>query len=279
MPTRPTAAHRAADRHVVPLSLVVARAVGEARDALDLGALTSALARRDLGEALRASETAVQGLSAGLRGRPEAKAALPRTVGTAEVLQDTLAASAMTTELCVLDRGWEAPVHVDAAISAERQERFRRTLDKMPLGVRDRLADAGVKVRYVSTAPPLGEAYMGTLEVATRTVWVREGAGVNKATRVLRHELGHALDAWGVDGGWLSANTLYGAAFRADVGRLSTTQARHFGYFAADESEAFAEAFSVVAGQGRSAYDVAFMRAFPNVTTYVEETMRVRGWL
>lgn len=93
--------HAAADSQVIPLSLVLIGAVGDARQAVDLGAVEAALARGDAAEAVALLEPALEALLAALDG-PEAAKAAKAMPGVGDVLGDALAAGAQATELCVV---------------------------------------------------------------------------------------------------------------------------------------------------------------------------------
>jgi hypothetical protein len=96
---------------------------------------------------------------------------------------------------------------------------------------------------------------------------------------VFRHELGHAYDrAAGGKFALMSSHPEFVTAYQRDLRQIAGDQRAELGYYlqgnSAGRQEAFAEAFAVVLGGGsESQKREAFLRAFPRVVAYVEQSL------
>lgn len=291
--------HRAADRHVVPLTLVVMAAVGRARDAVDLEALEAALRRGDPGSAMAACDSAVQAFEHTLGGskRQQKAAGSNTSAGVGKVIADTMAAGAGADDLCVIATDW-TNITVDGDIPAHKVEDIKAALRALPPEFRSAVSSYSVRVsRELPILDDLGKetTHAGIARFGAKQVQIRLGGSVSDTRigtggppiEVLRHELGHAFDrAVGERFGlaFLSDDPEFIEAFRADKQGAPTNS--YLSYFATNPREAFAQAAAHALETGQSFESrrgknrrAEFAQAFPNVWSWVTSTLSDTGAL
>ncbi len=199
---------------------------------------------------------------------------------------------------------WDATADAASPVSDEFRQRIEAAAATVPSKVWQSLWEAGWRVQMaefvVDAAPTLmGEQPRGWPDGLTwentdavnlpqrRLVVVaekrrnRQGEVVStwRAEGVFRHELGHAYDRVGSDGEAIqSAHPHFLAAYHQDAQTISPADRVELGYYlqnrAAGRQEAYAEAFAILLGGGSdpSRRDI-FVRAFPRVVAYVEQSL------
>ena len=166
---------------------------------------------------------------------------------------------------------------------------MQRYINNLPRELKRILGERGVEFNGVKkindvVVDPIDNG-RGLYKIETKNVYLaeqfkRSGDWITEASseeRVLRHEIGHALDDTGTRGKWLSDRAPFRRAWDKDLSQLSKPRRQYFEHFTDADTgrrEAFAEAYAILhtpeVAADRS-WRSQFAKTFPNVMKLVEQ--------
>ncbi len=293
-----------ADRFVVPFSLTVLRAVGAARDAVDVDALEKMLARGDGPNAMALLGEPVSVFEDSLLGRePQTKSASARSTGLPDLITSTMAASADVGEVCVPTQqlgGWDDSAStVQQSMSGKNTYHWQR--DNVSIYITHTGHASKAKVDLVAQMlDQLPKSFLkntalhGGIEVTSDTLTVQVGAfsgasasgtynyhygelrlssilGGDQIKTTLAHELAH---------GYVRGRSQFIAdaalTIPEDMARMTAAQKKKFAYFLSAREEAVVESMAHILSPVKR-HTEAYIKAFPRTVAAVRSRLAANG--
>lgn len=166
---------------------------------------------------------------------------------------------------------------------------LQRYIGRLPGDLKHILSSKGVEFKGVKAindvvVNPIDNG-RGLYRNDTKSIYVAENFKrldywITEATteeRVLRHEIGHALDDTGAAGYWLSDRPTFRRAWDKDMSQMSQGRRQYFDHYTSSDTgrrEAFAEAYAILHTTevaADKAWRMQFAKTFPNVMKQVEQ--------